>query len=100
MQPYNADEFVTREELKERVMQAREMKHRLRFDLMRETSRIDKEELEQFEYKLAKYMYELKAHASLNRHIDKATLLSRNSATKSRPKMPPTSRSRSGNTRS
>ena len=68
MQPYNADEFVTREELKERVMQAREMKHRLRFDLMRETSRIDKEELEQFEYKLAKYMYELKAHASLNRH--------------------------------
>lgn len=31
MQPYNADEFVTMEELKERVMQARDMKHRLRF---------------------------------------------------------------------
>ena len=85
MQPYNADEFVTREELKERVMQAREMKHRLRFDLMRETSRIDKEELEQFEYKLAKYMYELKAHASLNRHIDKATAL----VTKFRNQKPP-----------
>ena len=29
----------------------------LHLDLMRETNRIDKEELEQFEYKLAKYMY-------------------------------------------
>lgn len=60
MQPYKADEFVTMEKLKERVTQAREMKHKLRFDLMRETNRIDKEELEQFEYRLAKYMYELK----------------------------------------
>ena len=85
MQPYNADEFVTMEELKERVMQARDMKHRLRFDLMRETNRIDKEELEQFEYKLSKYMYELKAHASLNRHIDKATAL----VTKFRNQKPP-----------
>lgn len=51
------------------------MKHRLRFDLMRETNRIDKEELELFEYKLAKYMYELKAHAKLNKHIDKAEAL-------------------------
>ncbi len=85
MQPYNADEFVTMEELKERVMQARDMKHRLRFDLMRETNRIDKEELERFEYKLAKYMYELKAHASLNRHIDKATAL----VTKFRNQKPP-----------
>ena len=29
------------------------MKNRLRFDLMRETNRIDKEELELFEYRLA-----------------------------------------------
>ena len=41
-------------ELKERVKKAREMKHCLRLDLMRETNRIDKEELEHFEYKLAK----------------------------------------------
>ena len=85
MNPYNAEEFVSMAELKERVKKAREMKHRLRLDLMRETNRIDKEELEQFEYKLAKYMYELKAHARLNKHIDKAVAL----VTKFRNQKPP-----------
>lgn len=60
MQPYNADEFIPMEELKGRIREARAMKQRLRLDLMRETNRIDKEELELFEYRLAKYMYELK----------------------------------------
>jgi hypothetical protein len=41
--------------------------------------------LELFEYKLAKYMYELKAHAALNRHIDKAEAL----VTKFRNQKPP-----------
>lgn len=85
MNPYNAEEFVSMAELKERVKRAREMKHRLRLDLMRETNRIDKEELEHFEYKLAKYMYELKAHARLNKHIDKAVAL----VTKFRNQKPP-----------
>ena len=85
MNPYNAEEFVSMAELKERVKKAREMKHRLRLDLMRETNRIDKEELEHFEYKLAKYMYELKAHKRLNKHIDKATAL----VTKFRNQKPP-----------
>lgn len=85
MNPYNAEEFVSMTELKERVKKAREMKHRLRLDLMRETNRIDKEELEHFEYKLAKYMYELKAHARLNKHIDKAVAL----VTKFRNQKPP-----------
>ena len=85
MTPYNTDEFVSMAELKERVKRAREMKHRLRLDLMRETNRIDKEELEHFEYKLAKYMYELKAHKRLNKHIDKATAL----VTKFRNQKPP-----------
>ena len=44
-----------------------------------------KEELEHFEYKLAKYMYELKAHARLNKHIDKAVAL----VTKFRNQKPP-----------
>ena len=52
---------------------------------MRETNRIDKEELELFEYKLAKYLYELKAHAKLNKHIDKAEAL----VTKFRNQKPP-----------
>ena len=85
MRAYNAEEFISMTELKERIREARQMKHRLRLDLMRETNRIDKEELEVFEYKLAKYMYELKAHAKLNRHIDKAEAL----VTKFRNQKPP-----------
>ena len=85
MRVYNAEEFVSMAELKERIRKARQMKHRLRLDLMRETNRIDKEELEMFEYKLAKYMYELKAHTKLNRHIDKAEAL----VTKFRNQKPP-----------
>lgn len=75
MQPYNADEFIPMEELKDRVRKTRVMKQKIRIDLMRETNRIDREELEAFEYRLSKYMYELKAHAVLNRHIEKAEAL-------------------------
>ena len=75
MQPYNADEFIPMEELKDRVRKTRVMKQRIRIDLMRETNRIDREEQEAFEYRLSKYMYELKAHAVLNRHIEKAEAL-------------------------
>ena len=85
MQAYNAEEFISMSGLKERIREARQIKHNLRFDLMRETNRIDKEELEVFEYKLAKYMYELKAHAKLNKHIDKAEAL----VTKFRNQKPP-----------
>lgn len=75
MQPYNADEFIPMEELKDRVRKTRVMKQRIRIDLIRETNRIDREELEAFEYRLSKYMYELKAHVVLNRHIEKAEAL-------------------------
>ena len=73
------------EELKERITEARRMKRRLRLQLMREASHIDREELETFEYRLAKYMYELKAHPALNRHIKKAEAL----VTKFRNQKPP-----------
>lgn len=85
MHPYNAEEFVSMEELKERITEARRMKRRLRLQLMREASHIDREELETFEYRLAKYMYELKAHPALNRHIKKAEAL----VTKFRNQKPP-----------
>ena len=71
MQPYNADDFVSAEELKQRINDARAMKARLKLPLMQEANAISREELERFEYLLAKYMYELKAHKRLNRHIDK-----------------------------
>lgn len=72
MQPYKADDFVTASELKQRIEEARNMKSGLKLQLMQESNTISREELEQFEYRLAKYMYELKAHKKLNRHIDKA----------------------------
>lgn len=72
MQPYKARGFITADEMKQRIADARAMKARLRLKLMQETNTITQEELEQFEYRLAKYMYELKAHKPLNIHIDKA----------------------------
>ena len=75
MNPYSAEEFVPMEELKGRIAGAREMKRRLRLALMQETNRIDKAELEDFEYKLSKYLYELKTHESLKKHLGKAIAL-------------------------
>lgn len=75
MQPYNAEEFISMSELKERIREARQMKYKKRLELMRETNSIDKDELKMFEYKLTKYMYELKAHAKLNKYVNKAEAL-------------------------
>lgn len=75
MNPYSAAEFVSMEELKGRIAGAREMKGKLRLALMQETNHIDKAELEIFEYKLSKYLYELKTHESLKKHLDKALAL-------------------------
>lgn len=75
MNPYSAEEFVSMEELKGRIAGAREMKGKLRLVLMQETNRIDKAELEIFEYRLSKYLYELKTHEPLRKHLDKAIAL-------------------------
>ena len=72
MNPYKADDFVTPEELTQRIADTRAMKRRLKLPLMQEANAISREELEQFEYRLTKYMYELKTHKHLNRHMDKA----------------------------
>ncbi len=75
MKAYCADEFVSLEELGKRIAEAKQLKTRLRVNLMRETNSMDKEELESFEYKLSKYLYELKAHKHLQKHLDKAVAL-------------------------
>ena len=85
MNPYCPEEFVSTEELKKRINEAREMKKRLRLVLMQESHHIDKAELEHFEYKLSKYLYELKAHQPLRKHLDKAIAL----VTKFRNQKPP-----------
>ncbi len=75
MQPYKDDEFVTRDELRERIARCKEIRSSVRLDIMRETNGLEKGEAELFEYKLRKYLYELKAHESLREYLDKATAL-------------------------
>lgn len=75
MKAYRDNEFVSTEVLRKRIAEAREMKRTQRLYLLRETASIDKEELEVFEYRLAKYLYELKAHARLREHLPKAEAL-------------------------
>lgn len=75
MKSYRDDEFVDFQTLRDRIAQMRALKCSLRVNLFRETNRIDKEELEVFEYRLAKYLYELKAHKSLRKHLPKAEAL-------------------------
>lgn len=75
MKPYRDDEFIDPQTLQDRIAQMRALKRSLRVNLFRETNRIDKEELEVFEYRLAKFLYELKAHNSLRKHLPKAEAL-------------------------
>lgn len=75
MLPYKDDEFVTKGVLNERIASAKRMRSELRLDIMRESHGIDKAEAEYFEYKVRKYMYELKAHEPLRKHLDKAVAL-------------------------
>ncbi|MBF0649260.1 N-6 DNA methylase [Dysgonomonas sp. GY75] len=75
MTPYNAEEFVSWEELGKRIDAAGILKANLKVSLMRETHSINREELERFEYKLSKYLFELKTHKHLQKHYDKAVAL-------------------------
>ena len=72
---YDADEFVPAAMLKERIAGMRALKNTLRLELLRETNRIDREELEWFEYRTKKYLFELKAHEPLRKHYDKAVAI-------------------------
>ena len=75
MTPYKAEEFISLEELSKRIEEAKALKSDLKISLIRETHSIDREELELFEYKLNKYLFELKTHKHLNIHYDKAVAL-------------------------
>ncbi len=75
MNLYNAEEFISWEELGKRMDEVKKIKSTLRVNLMRETYSINQEELEQFEYKLNKYLFELKTHRHLQKHYDKAVAL-------------------------
>lgn len=75
MQPYKAEEFVTMDELKQRIVAAKEIRKSLKLKLYQEASAEANAEREAFEFRLKKYLYELKAHPHLRKHYDKATAL-------------------------
>lgn len=83
--PYNAEEFITMEQLAGRVLALRELKQSLKLKLMRETNLLLNAEEDAFNYRLNKYLYELKAHPHLQEHYDKAVAL----VTKFRNQKPP-----------
>lgn len=66
---YKADEFVTYEELKQKIQECIEVKNEARLKLHRELIQSENSE---FEYKVRKYLYEIKTHKKLHKYLDKA----------------------------
>jgi hypothetical protein len=75
MHPYNADEFISMDELKGWINVVKQARQTLRHKLLREMREEGKEEVEKFEYRLKKYLYELKTHPHLRKHYKKAVAL-------------------------
>lgn len=82
---YLPEEFVSAEELAGRVKKARELKKSLRLKLMQEGRNVAEWEMREIEYKLTKYLYELKTHPHLRKKYNKALAL----VTKFRNQRPP-----------
>lgn len=75
MRPYVADEFITFDELKERVAEAKANCAEFKLQLHQETAEENIAESREFEYKLKKYLYEIKTHSVLQKHYEKALAL-------------------------
>ncbi|MEG0500098.1 MAG: helicase, partial [Rikenellaceae bacterium] len=63
------------EELKLRVTALKDSKDRLKLRIARERNSLNHEERISFEYKLNKYLFELKTHKHIQKHHDKAVAL-------------------------
>jgi SAM-dependent methyltransferase len=75
MQPYCAETFLTIDELKQKIAEAKEVKKNIRLKLHQETSGKLSAEAVEFEYRLKKYLYEIKTHKHLREHYPKALAL-------------------------
>ncbi|GHT55443.1 hypothetical protein FACS189451_10570 [Bacteroidia bacterium] len=73
--PYNPEEFISSEELRERIIEFRKLKKEHKYRIIRESRRINNSEKQEFEYKLKKYLFELKTHPHLRKHYKKAATL-------------------------
>jgi hypothetical protein len=72
---YLPEEFLGYEELKERIIKFKQLKNSLKYKINRESRRINDSEKQAFEYKLKKYLFELKTHPHLKKHYKKAVAL-------------------------
>ena len=72
---YQPEEFLDYEELKERIHQFKQVKNRLKHKINRESYMITYREEKEFEYKLKKYLFELKTHPHLRKHFKKSIAL-------------------------
>jgi hypothetical protein len=75
MRPYSAETFLTRDEMKQKIAEAKEIKKGIKLKLHQETKDVISAETREFEYKLKKYLYELKTHKYLKEHYPKAVAL-------------------------
>jgi hypothetical protein len=73
--PYNPEEFLNYETLKEQIKKFKLLKKSLKYKIIRESRRINDSEKQAFEYRLKKYLFELKTHSHLRKHYKKAVAL-------------------------
>jgi hypothetical protein len=73
--PYNPEEFLDCGELRERIIAFKKRKKEHKYKILRESRRINDSEKQAFEYKLKKYLFELKTHPHLRKHYKKAVAL-------------------------
>lgn len=85
MKEYSAETFVSMEELKVSVAEVKEVRKAQRLKLFQESESLQRGEEKIFDYKINKYLYELKTHKHLRDHYDKAIAL----VTKFRNQKPP-----------
>ncbi|GAB6013586.1 DEAD/DEAH box helicase family protein, partial [Viscerimonas tarda] len=85
MQPYSAETFLTPEELKQKLTAVKESKKEQRLQLHQESNKNLSAESREFDYRIKKYLYELKSHKHLHDHYNQAIAL----VTKYRNQKPP-----------
>ena len=86
------EEFLSYEELKQRITDFKQLKNSLKHKISRETYRINNQEILDYEYKIKKCLFELKTHPHLRKHYKKAVAL----LSKFRNQTSPTDYSREG----
>lgn len=75
MKPYNAEEFVSMDELASLIAQAKGITLESKLQIKQEAKEEISAESREFEYKLKKYLYEIKTHKALEKHYYKALAL-------------------------